>query len=390
MFIVPQRSRLFQPQIRQTTAFFSTRRRLDVAIVGAPNAGKSQLLNQLLGQNLAAVSRKSHTTRTSLLGARTLSNTQLAFWDTPGYQTFKHNTEGDRELRTAALRDMESVDYTLLVIDAARSLFVDSGRPKDDQYYETILSLILTSLESEGREEITLEEDDDEEAEEEATNLILPKFGIVLNKVDLVKPKTDLLIIMDQLSQVAENCIKHYLENTEDDQIKSLVKPEDMFPQFFYTDSLKAEGTDDVLQYLQALATPSKVWAVQGDNEITDLSLLERMEEIIREKIYRTLHRELPHSIHQIHRGMKETKDGVVVINQDLVVKTKSHYRIVRGRNLKAIELSAQHDLQKNLFPGKQVVLKLHVAHSKSQHSRSLESAIHGGTQQLILNKNSN
>ena len=131
------------------------RQRLDVAIVGAPNAGKSQLLNALCGSTVAAVSRKRHTTRSGILGARTVNNQkQLVFVDTPGFMRYKSaKKEGlTRDLRVSAEKEMEDVDYTLVVIDAARRL--------DDEMKEALVTLMLRAAASRGRIEASVDDDE--------------------------------------------------------------------------------------------------------------------------------------------------------------------------------------------------------------------------------------
>lgn len=89
----------------------TTRKRLDVAIVGLPNAGKSQLLNSLVGTKVAAVSRKRHTTRSGILAARTIENTQIVFVDTPGFMHHASTArEGVRQLAAHASSEMDEVD----------------------------------------------------------------------------------------------------------------------------------------------------------------------------------------------------------------------------------------------------------------------------------------
>lgn len=347
-----------------------TKRRLDVAIVGAPNAGKSQLLNQWTQSTVAAVSRKRHTTRdVGILGARTLENTQLVFWDTPGYMR-QNSARRDGVDRNVIVNDaeglVEAVDYSLIVVDAARKL---SG----DDYKESIVSLMVTALQAEGREEAIVLEEDDFELEQP-----VEKFGIVLNKVDLVTPKTDLLFLAEELGTLAETTIEHYLNN--DNNNNNDVSLEDLFPSIFYTDAKKGEGTEDVLTHLaENLATPAHVWAVDAD-EVTNLSLTDRLEEIVREKIYRVLHKELPHSVFQVHRGMDERNSGVVEVHQDLCVKSKSHYSIIAGRNLSTIQQMAQRDLQK-IFPNNvKVILHLHLRRYKGQQHDQLSHAAMVGT----------
>lgn len=158
----------------------NVRKRLDIAIVGAPNAGKSQLLNALTQTKVAAVSRKRHTTRTDVLGARTAGNTQIVFKDTPGFLRLENAKEErlDRDLIITAAAEMQHVDYCLLVVDSARKL--------TDNYRHALVQLMTGAINSKGR----IEDDSDDEESERVTEKInkgtdakeTSKFAIVLNK----------------------------------------------------------------------------------------------------------------------------------------------------------------------------------------------------------------
>lgn len=158
----------------------NVRKRLDVAIVGAPNAGKSQLLNALTKTKVAAVSRKRHTTRTDVLGARTAGNTQIVFKDTPGFLRLENAKEErlDRDLIITAAAEMQHVDYCLLVVDSARKL--------TDNYRHALVQLMIGAINSKGR----IEDHSDDEESERVTEKIkkrtdakeTSKFAIVLNK----------------------------------------------------------------------------------------------------------------------------------------------------------------------------------------------------------------
>jgi GTP-binding protein Era len=368
-----------------------TKRRLDVAVVGLPNAGKSQLLNVLTQSTVSAVSRKRHTTRQGILGARTLAdeNCQLLFVDTPGFlKTHQAKREGlPRNLSVTASSEMLKVDFSLLVVDAARAL--------TSEYKETIASLMLFALQSQGRDELAdadadgsvehdsddndcdedsdSDEDDDDYDNDElgdedldtsrvemgepigGTDETLPKFAIVLNKVDLVKPKSMLLDVAMEIGALAQEALQ-YAGQTDLGQEARALDPallDKLMPVFFYTSALREEGVDDVLQFLVERSTPSQEWAVQA-GQATSLSAEERVEETIREKIYRSLHKELPYSVRQENRLLKVGQDRQgnqgVVIHQEIQVQTKSHRDLVlgnNGRTLERIRESAVHDLQK-------------------------------------------
>ena len=349
------------------------RRRLDVAIVGAPNAGKSQLLNVLANSSVAAVSRKRHTTRNGIMAVRTVGDTQIVFKDTPGFLQLEHakSERLERDLIATAASEMKNVDYTLLVVDAARTL--------TDNYREALVSLMLHAIHSEGRVEDEGDYDSEDatsNSQEEPIDLNRSKFAIVLNKVDIVKPKSMLLDIAMEIGSMADECIRRVYRGPKADNQdvdKTAEESDDMLeillrvgPVVFYVSALKRENTDDLLQHLLKLSTPCKEWALP-ENETTDMHPQERVQEIIREKIYRCTHRELPHSVAQVNRLFRQVNHGMV-IHQDLVVFTKSHQKLLLGsggRTLQRIEETACRDLQE-MFKCN-VALKLHVKLNKSQ-----------------------
>lgn len=345
-----------------------SQKRLDVAIVGPPNAGKSQLLNILTKSPIAAVSRKRHTTRSEILGARTIDNTQIVFKDTPGFLRIENAKEErlDRDLIATAASEMQDVDFTLLVLDSARAL--------SDNYRHALVQLMIGALNSQGRIEESFERDDHDsdkvETKKNAAGLDDDKcrFAIVLNKVDLIKPKSDLIDLAQDVGSMADLCLEDQFK--KHGNVLDFEAQMEHSPIVFYVSALKEIGTDDIMDHLVKLATPCKEWAVES-GKATNMTTLEQVHEIIREKIYRSCHREVPHSVQQVNRIFQRIPNKGVVIHQDLVVFTKSHQRLVLGhggRTLKRIEESAHKDLQK-MF-GCDVALQLHVKYSKSKQRR--------------------
>lgn len=378
------------------------RKRLDVAIVGAPNAGKSQLLNSLIGKKVAAVSRKRHTTRSGILGAITLDDVQLVFIDTPGFLHHKMGVkEGVRKLMGEASSEMDCSDYTLLVVDAAKNLDEDAQR--------TIITLVFLALRSRGRNE------DGARTRNAPENEPLNKLAVVMNKVDLVTPKTKLLMAVAKVSSLAESCVRQLLNQRRNpakvrlgDMVESVLKNHEdetgfdniheddietfaaVIPQFLFTSAITAddEGVDDVLGLLLDRATPSKMWLVDAEST-SGMTPVEQVEEIIREKIYRCLHREVPHCVEQSNRMFKtikqkkqavgsheaEREDKLLRIHQDLVVRTKSHQKLVLGsggKTLERIRSTALNDLE-DVFEC-EVDLQLNVRLTKLNQQVQLES----------------
>ena len=134
----------------------------------------------------------------------------------------------------------------------------------------------------------------------------------------------------------------------------------------------KPEGVKDLIDFLMSKATPANEWELDQD-DATTLSPEERVEEVVREKLYRFLHQELPYEIRQTNRLFRVVKRQdeslVVEAHQDLVVRTKSHKEMICGRGnrtLEHIRSAAVRDLE--VIFGCPVELLLHVKHSKSRN----------------------
>lgn len=154
-----------------------------VAVVGAPNAGKSTLVNALVGQKVAIVSAKAQTTRTRLMGVAMEGDTQIVLIDTPGI--FAPTRRLDRAMVAAAWGSLEESEAILVIVDAAAKL---SGR------VERVLEGVA------GRPE---------------------KKFLVLNKVDLVK-KEKLLTIATELNERLPFDETFFISASSDDGVPQL------------------------------------------------------------------------------------------------------------------------------------------------------------------------
>src|SRR3990167_3542950 len=277
-----------------------------VAVLGAPNAGKSTLVNALVGQKVAIVSPKAQTTRARLMGIAIADigedKAQIILADTPGL--FEPRRRLDRAMVSAAWDGAQEADAILLVVDA---------RKKKRDYLESILETLK------GRPERKL---------------------LVLNKVDST-PKEPLLVMAEALTQEAE------------------------LDEEFFVSALTGDGVPELKQRLAALM-PEGAWHYPED-QVSDASERLMAAEITREQLYRQLHDELPYDSTVRPEKYIQRKDGSVEIHQQIVVGRETQRAIVLGKGgsrIKAIGEAARGELTELL--GRKVHLFLHVKVSEN------------------------
>jgi GTP-binding protein Era len=255
-----------------------------IAVIGAPNAGKSTLVNALVGAKVTIVSRKVQTTRIPVRGIVVEGASQLVFLDTPGI--FRPRRRLDRAMVEAAWAGALDADIVVLMVDALKGITEDVER-------------ILDRL-------------------GEAHGLKV----LVLNKVDRLVDKSKLLVLTDQLTKRIA------------------------FDRVFMVSALTGSGLEDLKHYLVEVAPPGP-WHYPPD-ELSDLSDRKLAAEITREKIYDRLHDELPYSITVETTGWKTMRDGSVRIEQTIFVERESQRKIVLGKGgatVKQISMEARKEL---------------------------------------------
>ncbi len=255
-----------------------------VAVLGAPNAGKSTLVNTLVGSKVTIVSRKVQTTRAPVRGIAIEGASQLVFIDTPGI--FKPRRRLDRAMVGAAWTGASDADAVLLLVDAAKGIDEDVER-------------IVAGL-----------------AAAKAARLL------VLNKVDRVTDKERLLKLSADLTAACP------------------------FERVFMISALSGDGVGDLKTYLAAHA-PEGPWLYPED-ELSDLPLRLLAAEVTREKIYHYLHDELPYETAVETTLWKELKDGSARIEQTIYVARQGQKGIVLGKGgqtIKKISSAARAEL---------------------------------------------
>jgi GTP-binding protein Era len=309
--------RLLRTPPRRVKVPSKVEKRLDIAIIGRPNVGKSVLLNTLIKEKLAATSRKENTTRLEILGIYNHGNTQLAFYDTPGF--VKAKGEGSHALRSISADTSSKADVVLVVVDATQ--------PFTNSYQDIFAEMVRTALRKAKKELI-----------------------LVLNKVDLVNPKTNLLITTRQLVSLI-NGIKLGPEKAHLAALDTTT---------FMISALQNDGVIDIKNYLISIAD-HKPWVIK-DNSLTNLSIEERVEQIVLESLLDSTHEEIPY-IADIECTMVENmSDSRMRVEVDIYVDTPGQQRIVvgqQGRTLVKIRQATVAMLEDILK--KQVILYLWV-----------------------------
>ena len=286
---------------------------LDLSILGLPNSGKSSLTNRICHNHITAVSPKSHTTRSNVTGVYTDVNkqVQLVIHDTPGILGRHEGKRHERDMSIAAWMAAGDVGVVLVCVDAAKR-------------WTDTTSHMFNELNTLCRTHHTL------------TPIL------VLNKVDLVHPKRELL-------SLAQQCVEacRYIKDV------------------YYISLADNDGVDDLIDALYNRARPGE-WEYEA-NVVSDMSPLERIEEVIREKLYMRYNQELPYTIEQRHVAWDESEEWVRV-EQQLRVDSEAQRSIVIGGRGSGVEwVKREAELQASEMLGKRVSLHLSVQVGKKK-----------------------
>ena len=258
-----------------------TRRCGFAAIIGAPNAGKSTLVNALVGSKVAIVSPKVQTTRMTVRGVALAGETQIVFVDTPGI--FKPRRRLDRAMVDAAWAGAGDADCIILLADAAELATNPKGHAANDTY------AIVEALKADRR-----------------------KAALALNKIDGMK-RTELLPLVQQLSEAAA------------------------FERVFLISALNGDGVGDIKDWV-ASRMPEGPWLYPAE-QAADIPSRLLAAEITREKIYLRLHDELPYVCAVESEKWEERKDGSIRIEQTIYVQRDGQKAIVLGKGGATIKL---------------------------------------------------
>lgn len=308
---------------------------LKVALIGAPNAGKSTLSNQLLGRKVFAVSKKVHTTRSRAVGVLTEEDTQIILLDTPGLTTLskvkRHNLE--KALLEDPWNTVKEADIVVVLVDVSDRWMC--GRLD----YEVLKCL--------------------------AQHTDIPAI-LVLNKVDLLKTKDRLLDITAELTcgvvngrklrvrtvikpPKAEKRSERQPEPSPDkdpaglegdadpssalsrEQLKALRSQQGWahFKDVFMLSSVDKEDVDTLKNYFMVAAKPGS-WQYHSE-VLTDQTPEQICTNTIREKLLENLPQEVPYSITQSIELWDDGENGELDISVKLYTKKDTHMRMVIG-----------------------------------------------------------
>ena len=275
------------------------RRAGTVAVVGRPNAGKSTLVNALVGTKVAIVSDKPQTTRRRVLGVLTTGEGQVVFVDTPGLHKPLHRL--NRVMLDEAMEAVHEVDVRLLVIDA------QSAPGGGDRF---ALDLIARAP--------------------------APRVA-VLNKIDLLKRKEELLPRLAELGSLG------------------------IFDEIVPVSALTGEGTDRLVPLLLRLLPEGD--DLFPPDTVTTTEEKVRWAEVVREKFLERVRDEIPFGLGVVVESTRRDEaKGLTVVSATVVVDRDSHKAIVLGAGGRMIEeagTAARLELEKTF--GGRFFLELHV-----------------------------
>jgi GTP-binding protein Era len=277
-----------------------TKRAGFVALIGEPNAGKSTLLNRMVGAKVSIVTHKVQTTRARIRGIAMAGESQIVFVDTPGL--FRPRRRLDRAMVAAAWGGAADADVIVLLIEANRGL---------TEGVRAILEALKERL---------------------APN---QQVALAINKIDRVKAEA-LLALAEEMNAAFG------------------------FERTFMISAERGHGVEALRDWL-AGELPEHEWYYPED-QIADAPMRAIAAEITREKLTLRLHEELPYKLTVETESWQERKDGSVRIDQIIYVARDGHKGIVlghKGETIKGVSTAARAEIA--AFLGRPVHLFLQV-----------------------------
>ena len=263
---------------------------LKLGLYGRTNAGKSTLINKIVGEKISIVNKKVNTTIDSIIGVLNINNVQLIFYDTPGsnFLKSKKNTI-NKKIKTEIWETLNHIDIILFLVDAYK---INLENLIDE------LKLISTSDKP---------------------------IIVIFNKIDLLQKKK----ILPYVSQI-------------NNQIN--------ISDYFYISAKFSDGTNELLNFFISKSINGN-W-IYKNNEITNKDDIFITNECTRNAILNYLHKEIPYNVKIKNINFKILKNQHTKIKQKIIITNKRYKSIILGKNgstIKRIRERSQKEIQKIL-----------------------------------------
>ncbi|MDC1047752.1 GTPase Era [Alphaproteobacteria bacterium] len=258
---------------------------LKIALVGRTNAGKSTLINRIVGEKISIQNKKINTTQVTIMGVKNIKKTQLIFYDTPGSNFLKSLNKDSRNLKTNLWSGIDESDIIFYLIDSktANLKFL----------FEQIYKL----------------------------QEVKKKIIILFNKIDLISNK--------QILPLISNLSKNF-------EIDS----------FFTISAIQNIGIEYLLDYIEKYSYLSK-WVFK-DDEITNKDDIFMVGELLRETMLTYLHKEIPYNVNIETSNFKILKNNDIKIKQKIIINELRYKKIILGRKGEMIK-KIREDSQKKM-----------------------------------------
>jgi len=265
--------------------YLMTSKILKIALVGRTNAGKSTLINRIVGEKISIQNKKINTTQLTVMGIKNIRETQLIFYDTPGSNFLKSLNAQFKNLKTNLWSGIDDSDIILYLVDSktAKTKFLFEQINKLQEVKKTIL--------------------------------------IIFNKIDLISNK--------EILPLTSNLNKNF-------NIDS-----------FFTISAKQNiGIEDLLKYIQKFSYASN-WVFK-DDEITNKDDVFIVGELLRETMLTYLHKEIPYNVNIETSNFKTLRNNHIKIKQKIIIKQPRYKKIILGKKGEMIK-KIREDSQKKM-----------------------------------------
>ena len=258
---------------------------LKIALVGRTNAGKSTLINRIVGEKISIQNKKINTTQVTIMGVKNIKKTQLVFYDTPGSNFLKSLNNQSRNLKTNLWSGIDESDIIFYLIDSktANKKFL----------FEQIDKL----------------------------QEVKKKIIVIFNKIDLILNKQLLPLISD-------------------------LDKKFNIDSFFTISAMQNIGIKDLLDYIEKYSYASK-WIFNYD-EITNKDDIFIVGELLRETMLTYLHKEIPYNVNIETSNFKTLKNNDIKIKQKIIINQKRYKKIILGKKGEMIK-KIREDSQKKM-----------------------------------------